>query len=66
MTTKTETPMKQTVWTVSQDAGKTVAGAYAGKDAKRKAARESGGKTKSMTADEFSAAYPHFEIITIG
>ena len=54
---------KKIVWTVSQDGGKTVCGAYAGRGAKRKATVESGGESRRMTYAEFRQRYPGVNVI---
>lgn len=53
---------KKIVWTVSQDGGGTICGAYGGKRAKEKATKESGGKSTRMTYGQFRSRYPYHDV----
>lgn len=53
------------VWTVDNQSANGVGAAYAGKNAKRKALSESGGKSRRMTESQFRKAYPGRSIVTL-
>ena len=51
------------VWTVSQDGGQTISGAYGGKSAKAKAVKESAGASSKMTVAEFRRQHPTLTMV---